>query len=172
MAKPHSTAPVLTAKQVTRFWSKIAKSEPDACWPWQGSGLRGYGIIRIKLSKRVYTHFYAHVLARYLATGEWPDGLDTCHTCDNPPCCNPAHLWLGTAADNSADMLRKGRHHTGPRPKGITQWKAAFTESEVLEIRRLYAAGGITLQQLADQHDVSKHCIHCIVTRKTWKHLP
>ncbi len=176
-----STAPVLTAKQISRFWAKVAKGEPDDCWPWAATTTRGYGSVGIMIRKGVRKNFPAHLLARWLTTGEWPGRLETCHSCDSRYpmgdityrlCCNPAHLWIGTHRENMADMMAKGRHHNGPRPRGVTQWKAAFTEAEVLEIRRLFAAGGITLQSLADQHSVSKHCIHCVITRKTWKHLP
>jgi hypothetical protein len=98
------------------FWAKVDDSAgPDACWPWTGAlfrpGPRGYGMNygRIKRNRRT---LHAHRVAWELAHG--PTGeLFVLHKCDNPPCCNPAHLFLGTAADNMADKVRKGRHRWG-----------------------------------------------------------
>lgn len=172
MAAANSIAPSLTAKQIDRFWAKVAKTGPDDCWLWTAATApNGYGVVRIKFGKWLYKNCPAHSLARYLSTGVWPAGLDTCHSCDHPPCCNPSHLWLGTPTDNAADMIGKGRHHNGPRPRGVEQWRAAFTEADIIAIRRDYAAGGVTLQQIADNKHVTKHCIHCIVRRKTWAHV-
>lgn len=89
-----------------RLWEKIDKSDgPDACWPWTGgtSGRRKckYGSIDGK---------HAHRVVWELINGPIPDELGCLHTCDNPLCCNPKHLFLGTQADNVADMVAKGRH--------------------------------------------------------------
>ena len=94
-----SHAPVAISKAL---WNRVAVQEPDACWEWQGTRFpSGYG------------HFshnrYAHRLVWELTYGPVPKGAGVCHTCDNPPCCNPDHLFLGTQKDNVADMLHKGR---------------------------------------------------------------
>lgn len=89
-----------------RFWSYVDQSGgPDACWPWMRSVDRqGYG------RQVVDGHGWgAHRIAWTLTRGPIPDGLVTCHHCDNPPCCNPAHLFVGTQRENLADMKRKGR---------------------------------------------------------------
>lgn len=83
------------------------------CWPWTGArSEKGYGRFHA-LKARVYR---AHRIAFYLATGEWPPAV--CHRCDNPPCCNPAHLRAGTPSDNSLEMWSKGRG----RPRGLDQY--------------------------------------------------
>lgn len=96
-----------------RFWPKVDKSAgPDACWIWTASRTAfGYG--RILVSPKYVTH--AQRVAYELCIGPIPAGLIVRHKCDNPPCCNPAHLELGTNADNSRDMVARGRAATGSR---------------------------------------------------------
>jgi hypothetical protein len=78
---------------------------PSACWPFIGSSLRGYGQINNGSGKAVL----AHRVAYELANGPFDSSLRVCHRCDNPPCCNPAHLFLGTDATNASDKVAKGR---------------------------------------------------------------
>lgn len=79
---------------------------PDACWPYTGTRLpKGYGS-----HKANHRHWYAHRVAYEQTYGPIADGLEVCHKCDNPPCCNPTHLFLGTHAENMQDKIDKGRH--------------------------------------------------------------
>jgi hypothetical protein len=88
-----------------RFWSKVDRSGgPTACWPWIAGGRHGYGAFSI--ADRPYP---AHRIALLMSGAALGDDQLACHRCDNPPCCNPAHLFPGTNADNVADMWAKGR---------------------------------------------------------------
>jgi hypothetical protein len=134
---------------------------PEACWPWRGRrSPGGYG------RGSFGTTTYAHRRAYELAVGPVPAGLDVCHACDNPPCCNPAHLWAGTARDNLRDAVAKGRltavFRTGER---ATFHK--LTWPAVRDIRARYAAGE-SQRSLGRAHRVSQVTVHFIVTGKTW----
>jgi hypothetical protein len=87
-----------------RFWKYVNKT--DGCWLWTGAiGGSGYGLLGVE-----NRNVPAHRLSWQIHNGPIPDGLLVCHTCDNPPCVNPAHLWLGTNLDNARDKMAKGRH--------------------------------------------------------------
>jgi hypothetical protein len=118
-----------TPKQVERFWSYVDNSGGRAaCWPWQRSfGPNGYG--QIGVWGRMYR---AHRLAWMLTFGDIPEGLCILHSCDNRACCNPEHLFGGTPADNTTDMIRKGRHKPARRK---------LTEAQVWEIRHRHQSG-------------------------------
>lgn len=151
------------ATQVERFWEKVRKT--SSCWLWTGQCHGpGYGRLDTFAPKRTVS--YAHRLSWQLHFGPIPDGLSVCHHCDNPPCVNPAHLFLGTQSENSRDMQKKGRN-----AKGATFRNAKLTEATVREIRARYAAGGIVQQNLADQFGVSISQINGVVHRKTWRHV-
>lgn len=130
-----------------RFWRRVSKN-PDGCWEWDGHrSALGYGMTTYK-SRSIG----AHRLAWILTHGSIPEGMFICHHCDNPPCCNPAHLFMGSPAANSFDMKNKGRTRgrRGPGSAG-----ARFTEDEVRSFRARYAAGGVSTHQLAREAGVA-----------------
>ena len=90
-----------------RFWARVKKNEPGKCWPWDAPRSQdgNYGTMYVDGKHRM-----AHRIAWALTKGPIPSGLDVLHHCDNPPCCNPDHLFVGTRSDNMQDMVRKGRH--------------------------------------------------------------
>lgn len=96
-----------------RFWLKLTKGAPDECWEWQGAKFRnGYGAFRMNGKIRHATHVAWELLVGPLPERNGthnPDALVCMHSCDNPPCCNPAHLSWGKGIDNHRDMVAKGR---------------------------------------------------------------
>jgi hypothetical protein len=119
-----------------------------------------------------------HRLAYRLTHGDIPDGMLVCHTCDNPPCCNPAHLWLGTNADNSADMSRKGRASRAGNPWGLGARRgsdapnAKLTDEQVLEARSKYASGLYTFKTLAAEYGITTMAMHRTVRGLSYADLP
>lgn len=147
------------------FWKRVSKPSPDECWEWQGGKTPdGYGSAGHK-NKSVL----AHRLAWELTNGPIPEGMEVCHKCDNPPCCNPDHLFLGTHADNIRDMFAKGRNN--PR-RGAANSNAKLTESQVKEIRSRYANKDGNTYELAQEYGVSQVTISALIRRKTWGHVP
>lgn len=157
-----------TPKDIARFWSKVAMtSDPDKCWEWTASRRRrGYG--QFNLNGKILT---SHRLAWELTKGEITGGLFVCHQCDNPSCCNPSHLFLGTNNDNVQDMVKKGRQAPGEikSRQGEKHGQHKLTAEQILSIRERYSKGGISQRKLAKEFFVTQANIWHIVNGMTWK---
>lgn len=142
----------------------IAVGGEDDCWEWTKARnkVSGYGAINDGAGKIVG----AHRVAYQMEFGDFDPALDVLHHCDNPPCCNPKHLFLGTAKDNADDMVAKGRARPNPR-KGMKHHAAKLTDDIVREIR----ASRDRHIDLARKHGVSGTTIQYVRERKTWRHL-
>lgn len=150
------------ANTLKDFYAKIAAGKPDECWEWQGTiETGGYGVFSWE-SKSVKAHRFVWETTN----GDIPAGMFICHKCDNRPCCNPDHLFLGTHEDNMADMTRKGRE-----AKGEMNGSAILTEKEVMAIRKEYAHGNVSCQELGDKYGVAGATISHIIRRVIWKHI-
>lgn len=153
-----------------RFWPKVDRRGPDECWPWKAStNPDGYGWIR-RIADGLMD--LAHRVSWELNRGKIPSGMYVLHSCDNPPCVNPGHLWLGTQVDNMADMTRKGRKIGIVGPHGEAHAFAKVTAEQVREIRRIYAEGEISQKALGERYGLTQSPTSQIIRHETWKHVP
>lgn len=139
-----------------RFFEGVSKSDgDDGCWVWtQGREARGYGAFKFQ-----GRHYKAHRVSYELHNKvELDPSIKVRHGCDNPPCVNPKHLSTGTDADNTDDMLRRGRNVT------------KLTAEKVRAIRAAHRVGESTAS-LAAKYGVTQVNIQYVVKRKTWKHV-
>lgn len=161
--------PVLTQAQIDNFWSKAAiTANPDRCWEWKlYKRPNGYAYFSINRSD-----YGAHRVAYSINSPISKDDMDknVCHSCDNPSCVNPKHLWLGTQLENIKDRDSKGRRHT---VKGEQNGHAKLTEEQVLEIRKVYIPRHKDFSQraLARKYGLIQASIRDILIGKNWKHI-
>lgn len=146
-------------------WSRVEVGDPSACWPWKGAKNRwGYGACAIGMKQVNASR------AAYIAThGEIPAGKAVCHSCDNAACCNPAHLWLGTQADNLADCRSKGRaRHVMYRGAAHPRYNAKLTPAKVVEAKRLHFVEKVSQSEIARRFGVDSSTISAAVRGETW----
>ena len=142
------------------FWDRVTKT--DSCWTWNGSKTSGgYGSVTYEGKFTV-----CHRVSWELTNGPIPNGLRVLHKCDNPPCVNPDHLFLGTQADNMRDAYRKGRVMI--RRGSDTIW-SKLTEEDIPAIRCMYGEG-FTQAAIARQFGVATDTIWDVTHGRTWRH--
>lgn len=149
------------------LWEKVDQRGADECWPWIGPlNSWGYGAARHN-GKSVNASRAAYIEAN----GEPAPGFVVCHRCDNPACCNPAHLFAATQAENLADCRRKGRAR-GTFKDGASHPRhvAKLTAELVTEARRLYASG-VTQTAIGRQMGVHSSVISRAVRGENWSHV-
>jgi len=145
-----------------RFWSKVSVGKPEDCWAWTAhKTAKGYGRMSMKPSEPVR----AHRLAYMLANGAIPPGLSVLHRCDNPPCCNPRHLFLGTIADNNRDMVEKGRSRQSYE-------RGKMTPRKVRLLRAMWASRMYRQRELAEIFNIRRQHVSKVVKRQCWNHVP
>lgn len=147
-----------------RFHAKVTRLGADECWPWRGATANGYGHLR--LGGRTAGHIKAHRLAYILAKGDPGEQL-ICHTCDNPPCCNPAHLFAGDGQANTDDMMKKGR---GRWAFGVDHALAKLDPEKVRTMRQMVAEGQ-SISAAAAWAGVAWGTAGPAVRRETWRHV-
>jgi HNH endonuclease len=174
--------------EIERFWSKVHKA--DGCWLWTAARNKfGYGVFTGKGRVQLYSHRFSWKLHR----GDIPEGSMVLHHCDNPPCVNPDHLFIGTAMDNMRDRHDKGRYATGEQSwssthkdrlarglsngrhthpestrRGETHGCAKLSLAQVEEIRSLIA-GGLTHRATGKIFGVDRSTITAISLGKNWR---
>lgn len=167
----------ISATEARRFRSHVGQPTHGGCMEWTGSLTAGrYG--RVRLRKHV---LMAHRVSWAIAHGPVPVGLCVCHHCDNTTCVNPEHLFAGTHTDNMRDCSAKrrftagrlsyARAHPELMARGERSAMARVTTAMVLEIRSLYAGGGLLQREIADRFGVSKQHISRLVLGQRWRHV-
>jgi|ERR1035437_282116 hypothetical protein len=141
-----------------RFWYKVQKPIGEGCWIWTAcKNTDGYGKMDNKL---------AHRISWIIHNGPIPEGMNVCHHCDNPPCVNPTHLFLGTYKDNTQDMVEKSR---GGKSKGIDRPDNKLTEKQVREIK--FGKTPKNQIECGKLYNISGPTIWSIRNGKKWKHI-
>ena len=149
-----------------RLWAKVLKGDTDDCWEWQGFRHTRTGHGQIGRGKRCEGLTYTHIVAwEFANSAKVPDGLCVRHKCDNPPCCNPNHLEIGTRADNNRDSVDRGRNSFGEHHA------TKLSEVSVLEIIRRGRHGAESQSKLGSEYGVSRSMVGAIILGKRWGHL-
>lgn len=150
-----------------RFWEKVNVSDSTQCWEWKAHTLKsGYGWMHVGNKKSNFSHRVSALLHGLIDTLD--SKLHVLHRCDNPKCCNPRHLFIGTNADNVADRVSKGRTKHTPM-YGEANGMVKLSEKDTQTIRTLYSEGGNSQSKLANLYGITQPQISRIVNGKRWR---
>lgn len=184
---------VITKESIALFWGNVKIKSRDDCWNWTATTNKfGYGQL-----KRSGVTMRAHRFSYMIKLGQIPDGMCVLHRCDNPLCCNPKHLFLGTKKQNSEDMVKKGRQASGDKngarkhperheygdyhwarrmphlvSRGSKCGASKVTEAVVVEMRREFPSAMTSYRRFGSKYGLSAQGALDIISRKTWKHVP
>lgn len=147
------------------FWSKVDIKGPDDCWEWQASVTQTGGYGQFNAARHLGHSRMAHRWAWILTQGSIPKGLYVLHHCDNRPCCNPKHLYLGTYKDNARDMVERGRLYIRT---GADNHQTKLTPEQVIMIRK----DPRPQRTIAKEYGVSQPAIRQVKLRLTHKGIP
>jgi hypothetical protein len=149
-----------------RFWKKVNVGDGEECWEWTAGKASGrYGSLSVSRgSGKVLAHRFSWELHNKKKV---PNGLYVCHSCDNPLCVNPAHLFLGTQSDNVKDMWSKGRNNKSGEKNG----RSKLTRQVVVKIRDEYTGRRGQIVSLATKHGVGSSTIFDVVNHRSWTHI-
>lgn len=140
----------------------------NGCWEWQKSKVCGYGRTRDYETKK---DILAHRLSYNIFKGSIPENKSICHSCDNPSCCNPEHLWIGSHRENMLDSNQKGRtYKVSYDSKGLKNGNAKISEEEVRNIRKL-SSEGMRDCDIARKYKMSQTNVRRIKRGYLWKHI-
>ncbi len=157
---------------LARFWDKVERVGAGDCWRWTASASpQGYGRIGLLWESGRCALALAHRVSWTVAFGIVPEEMCVLHRCDNPPCCNPGHLFLGDRADNYADCRSKGRDSPPPYSRGEQKGNSKLTRAEVLAIRWLKTTTFMSQRRISLAFDVSQGLVNKILHRKLWAHV-
>lgn len=153
-----------------RFSDFISPEPNSGCWLWDGAyDRKGYGQLRVAIKGSASLRYATHI-ALELAGRPVPPGFLACHHCDVKSCVNPSHLFIGTAQQNTDDMISKGRMRATLGPRGSNISSAKLHESDIPEIR-FRLADGDTLGSIGSDYGITKSAVSCIRRGKTWRHV-
>lgn len=154
----------VSEKDIKRYWKKVDIKGEDECWDWLASkNYKGYGHFN-KDGKITAAHRFSYMIHNNIK--EIPSNICVCHTCDNPSCQNPKHLFLGTVSDNNKDRDNKKRTY---HPTGETHSRTKLKNEDVLYMRELYATGEHTKRSLSEKFCLSVSMVDKIVRGEYWK---
>jgi hypothetical protein len=165
---------MLFKDRATAFWECVDAGNVNSCWEWLGlKCLDGYGVFHYTPSIRengvkARPKQQAHRFSLLLTGAEFPPGHMACHTCDNPPCVNPCHLYVGTRRDNSRDCIARGRQNS---PAGENNARSKLSDSIVVDIRER-ALSGESASDLAREYEIVKSTVCNVLHGNTWAHAP